>query len=66
MALETTENGSKIKTSWEVNPGSHDLTFKNPGFPPPPPPDVVPEPGILSLLAIGLLGMRVKTGRKSV
>lgn len=57
MALETSQQGAtRIVTSLENNPGSHDLTWKPDG--PGPDPDIdVPEPGTLGLLGAGLLGL---------
>ncbi|GAB6067760.1 hypothetical protein JCM13664_10790 [Methylothermus subterraneus] len=61
LALETKEQGGgnhvQIVTTIENNPGSHDVTAFPPQVPPPPP-QPAPEPGILWLLASGLLGMR--------
>jgi hypothetical protein len=54
LALETS---SKKGTHVAFNPGSHDVTWKNPE--PPPPPQPVPEPGILWLLGSGLFGWRL-------
>jgi hypothetical protein len=60
LALETSEqgggNGTKIVTTLENNPGSHDVTWK-PG--PPTQPQPAPEPGILWLLGSGLFGWRL-------
>jgi hypothetical protein len=60
LALQTSEqgggNGTKIVTTLENNPGSHDVTWK-PG--PPTPPQPAPEPGILWLLGSGLFGWRL-------
>ena len=49
MALEISEKGQYLKTTWENNPGSHDVTWK--------PPVIVSEPSVLALLGLGLLGM---------
>ncbi len=61
LALETSEKEGKeetsIVTTIESNPGSHDVTALA-GQVPPPPPQPAPEPGILWLLASGLLGLR--------
>lgn len=62
LALETSEKKGKDGTSIIVtdivkNPGSHDVTAFA-GQVPPPPPQPAPEPGILWLLASGLLGLR--------
>jgi hypothetical protein len=46
MAIETSQTGHRIATTWENNPGSHDVTWK-----------AMPEPGIVALLGGGLLGM---------
>ena len=55
MALETTETGggptTKITTTWENNPGSKDVTWKGECC------TTVPEPGVLALLGIGLIGL---------
>jgi hypothetical protein len=53
MALETSQSGgSRIVTTLEDNPGSHDVTWKSDG----PPSQELPEPGTLALLGLGLLG----------
>lgn len=50
MALETNLLGDvKLKTSWGFNPGSHDVTWKR-----------VPEPTIVALLGIGLVGFGLR------
>lgn len=54
MAIETSDQGRQIRTTWESNPASHDLTWKTSGGPPTSGP--VPEPGTITLLGLGLLG----------
>lgn len=57
IALETDSQGrSGVRTSWEFNPGSHDVTWK--------PPTDIPEPTILALLGIGLIGLGLRRSRK--
>ena len=55
MAIQTSEtNKGEIVTTWENNPGSHDVTWKkngNGGH------EEVPEPGSLLLLGGGMLGL---------
>jgi hypothetical protein len=76
MALETTEKttgqGTKITSTMENNPGSHDVTWKKPvvtttfvlvNDPPTPnptpslAPNPAPEPNVVLLMAMGLLGL---------
>lgn len=56
MALETDRQGNtNIVTTLQNNPGSHDVTWKpDDGTPPQ---EQVPEPGPLSLVGLGLIGL---------
>ena len=64
MTLETSTQGTtQIQTTWENNPGSHDVTWKSEGGGPPP--SEIPEPASLAIFGLGLLGL-VATSRKSV
>lgn len=55
MALETdTQGQTRVRTSISTNPNSHDVTWKPDGGTPP---QEIPEPGPLSLLGLGLMGL---------
>lgn len=61
MALETSETGNhNIQTTWdfENNPASHDATWQSA------PPTVVPEPGSVILVALGLATLGCYTRRR--
>jgi hypothetical protein len=61
MALETrTGGGTRISTTLENNPGSHDVTWKGDG----PPPQEIPEPATLALLGLGLLAIGMSRKKK--
>lgn len=64
MAIETSEQGRgsnvRIVTTWENNPGSHDLTWKKPGGGGGGGGGNAPEPGSLALLGVGLAGLAAR------
>ncbi|PKM12709.1 MAG: PEP-CTERM sorting domain-containing protein [Gammaproteobacteria bacterium HGW-Gammaproteobacteria-3] len=57
IALATDIQGqTTLRTTLDNNPGSHDVTFKNPDFNPPnPDPEPIPEPPMVWLLGASLL-----------
>ncbi len=56
FALVTDELGTRLVTSLEGNPGSHDVTWK--GQP-------VPEPSTLALLGAGIIGLWLSRNRRT-
>lgn len=68
VALQTdTQGQTEVKTSWANNPGSHDVTWKggNGGSGGEGGSEEIPEPGVLALLGMGLLGMVLTRRRYS-
>lgn len=64
LALETSSLGqTSIVTTIENNPGSHDVTWKNPDTPDNP--GSIPEPASLLLMGAGLIGFGLARRRKS-
>lgn len=62
-------NSTTLISTIKNNPGSHDVTWKNPGTPPCTNPQgcvtqETPEPDMLALMGIGLLGMAMTYVRK--
>ena len=57
VALETSANGPNIVTTFENNPGSHDVTWKGDGGGGGGGDEDVPEPGMPALLGMGVLAV---------
>lgn len=68
MALETIDQIDRpatwLKTNWENNPGSHDVTWKPEDNGGGGPQEVVPEPGTIMLLGTGLIGLALYSRRR--